>query len=455
MNNFSKFQGSITNSYISGWGRTNQVKSKLVNFRNQNDLEIFLKESKNKSFITRGLGRSYGDAAQLKDGYVSNVSFLKDISISGNKVTVGAGIKLNELLEKILPLGYFLPVSPGSANVTIGGAIAADVHGKNHHRDGSLGNHITRILILDGKGQLQELKPKIKDSSQINKYFWATIGGMGLTGVIIEATISLIKVETAFMKVDTFICQELEELMTVMKEKDNQYKYSVAWVDSLHKKNRGVLTCGEHAKTNELDSKYQDVLNYDSNNLVSAPNLFPNGLLNKFTVKAFNEIWFRKSSLDENIQPISKFFYPLDGVNNWNRIYGNKGFHQYQFVVPDENAFFISKTLRKLKEASANSFLTVLKRFGKANNSFLSFPDSGWTLAIDLPGNSECILDVLDELDNELATLGGKVYLAKDSRQSPQMFKKSYLKYQEWKSIKSEMDPLNFFQSDLSRRLLI
>ena len=308
MNNFSKFQGSITDDYISGWGRTNQVKSKLVNLRNQNDLEIFVKDSKNKSFITRGLGRSYGDAAQLKDGYVSNVSFLKDISISGNKVTVGAGIKLNELLERILPLGYFLPVSPGSANVTIGGAIAADVHGKNHHRDGSLGNHITRILILDGKGQLQELKPTIKDSSLINKYFWATIGGMGLTGVIIEATISLLKVETSFMKVDTFICQELEELMTLMKEKDNHYKYSVAWVDSLDKKNRGVLTCGEHAKTNELDSNYHDVLNYDSNYLVNAPNLFPNGLLNKFTVKAFNEIWFRKSSLDENIQQFQNSF---------------------------------------------------------------------------------------------------------------------------------------------------
>jgi len=455
MNNFSKFHGSISNSYISGWGRTNQVKSKLVNFENQNDLEFFVKESKNRSFITRGLGRSYGDAAQLKDGYVSNVGFLKKISISGNEVTVGAGVTLSELLVQILPLGYFLPVSPGSANVTIGGAIASDVHGKNHHRDGSLGNHLKRILILDGKGQLQELKPKIKDSNQIDKYFWATIGGMGLTGVILEATISLIKVETAFMKVDTFICEELEELMTLMKEKDKNYKYSVAWVDSLHKKNRGVLTCGEHAKKNELDSKYLDVLNYDSNNIVNAPNLFPTGLLNKFTVKAFNEIWFRKSALDENIQPIAKFFYPLDGVNNWNRIYGNKGFYQYQFVVPDKNAHFISQTLRKLKEASANSFLIVLKRFGKSNNSFLSFPDSGWTLAIDLPGNTKGILDVLDELDNELVTLGGKVYLAKDSRQSPEIFKKSYLKYREWKSIKSEMDPFNFFQSDLSRRLKI
>ena len=148
MNYFSNFEHEIGDSFISGWGRTNPVKAKLVNFNNQKDLELFIKESRNRPTIIRGLGRSYGDAAQLKDSYVSNIFFSRNITISGNKLTVGAGITLNEILEYIIPLGYFLPVSPGSANVTIGGAIAADVHGKNHHRDGSFGNHITSILIL-------------------------------------------------------------------------------------------------------------------------------------------------------------------------------------------------------------------------------------------------------------------------------------------------------------------
>ena len=181
-----------------------------------------------------------------------------------------------------------------------------------------------------------------------------------------------------------------------------------------------------------------------------------NGILNKISVKAFNEIWFRKSKvLSKDIETISQFFYPLDFIRNWNRVYGPEGFYQYQFVVPDNHSDFIFETLHRLKESSCYSFLTVLKRFGNRNNAFLSFPDSGWTLAVDLPGSNKNLMKVLQELDNKLASLGGKLYLAKDSRQSSEMFKKTYKYYQEWRVIKSEMDPYNIFQSDLSRRLKI
>ncbi len=446
----------ITSKQISGWGLRDLVNSKLINLKSSQEIINFIKGSYASSLITRGLGRSYGDAAQLKDDFVLDVNFSKSISISGNQLTVGGGVIIRDLLEVIVPLGYFLPVTPGSANVTIGGAIAADVHGKNHHKVGSIGNHISRILLINGRGDIEEIKPELDQSDKKNNFFWATIGGMGLTGIILEATISLIKIDTSLMKVDTFICNNLEELMDSMRSKDKEYTYSVAWVDSFHKRMRGVLTCGDHAKIEELDYGQEDLLTYNSNDLVNAPKIIPDGLLNKITVKAFNEIWFRKSSLlKKNIQTIKQFFYPLDAINNWNRIYGSQGFIQYQFVVPDNKTYFIVKTIDRIKKSSANTFLTVLKRFGKENDAFLSFPQPGWTLAVDLPGYNSHLLTILDELDKELASIGGKIYLAKDSRQTPMMFKKSYLLYEKWRRIKQEMDPDNLFQSDLSKRLRI
>ena len=454
MKQFLNFNSLIERKKISGWGRKSFVESKFLQLESEQGIKDFIKGSYTSSLITRGLGRSYGDAAQLKEEFILNINFSQSISISGNQLTVGGGVSIEKVLEVIVPLGYFLPVSPGSAKVTIGGAIAADVHGKNHHKDGSLGNHISRILLIDGIGDIQELKPTQNNSGKTNNFFWATIGGMGLTGIILEATISLIKIDTSFIKADTFICNDLDALLELMQSKDKEYSYSVAWVDSLHKKTRGVLTCGEHARLEDLDNINSNHLFYDSKNLGSAPNLFPNGLLNKFTVKAFNELWFRKSStMGNNIQTISQFFHPLDGISNWNRIYGSQGFYQYQFVVPNDKSYFISKTLDKLNECSAYSFLTVLKRFGKNNNAFLSFPQPGWTLAVDLPGSNPKLLGVLDELDNELASIGGKIYLAKDLRQKPEVFKKTYRSYQSWKSIKKEMDPDNLFKSDLSIRL--
>ena len=212
-------------------------------------------------------------------------------------------------------------------------------------------NHIKRISIITSKGEIKELRPNNGTDKKMDDFFWATIGGMGLTGIILEATISLIKIETASMKVDTFICNDLDSLMDLMSAKDKDYTYSVAWIDSLHKNSRGVLTCGEHAKIEDIKNIKKDLLLYNPKTVGSAAKFIPNGILNKFTVKAFNEIWFRKSaSLNNNIQTISEFFHPLDGVNNWNKIYGSQGFYQYQFVVPDENRYFYIKDIEYIKK---------------------------------------------------------------------------------------------------------
>jgi len=217
MKQFLNFNSLIESKQISGWGRKSFVESKFLKLESEQGIKDFIKGSYTSSLITRGLGRSYGDAAQLKEDFILNVNFSQSISLSGNQLTVGGGVSIEKVLEVIVPLGYFLPVSPGSAKVTIGGAIAADVHGKNHHKDGSLGNHVSRILLIDGRGDIQELKPTQNNSGKTNDFFWATIGGMGLTGIILEATISLIKIDTSIIMADSFICIDLYLLLVLMQ----------------------------------------------------------------------------------------------------------------------------------------------------------------------------------------------------------------------------------------------
>ncbi len=246
--------------------------------------------------------------------------------------------------------------------------------------------------------------------------------------------------------------------MYAMIEADKNYRYSVAWVDSLNTMGRGVLTNGEHATHEELDEiQKKTPFAYDPKALAQAPKFLPNGLLNNWTVGIFNEGWYRKASkhYQSTIQGISQYFHPLDGVKDWNLIYGSKGFLQYQFVVPDEAYELVPKTLERLRDANSNSFLTVLKRFGPSNPAPLSFPQPGWTLAVDIPASVPEINSVLNKLDEEIASAGGKLYLAKDSRQSEKTFKHSYKKLEHWKKIKSSLDPRNIFTSDICKRLKI
>jgi len=442
---------------LSGWGRTNPVSAQVVQPSSVEQLRELVRGAPPSSLIARGLGRSYGDAAQLKDGTVIELPAFDriDLDPASGTVTAGAGVSLDQILRVIVPAGFFLPVTPGTRNVTVGGAIAADVHGKNHHVDGSFGNHVQRLLLVDGTGTLRELTPSGRGSVEEAEFFWATVGGMGLTGVIVEATFSLIPITSSLISVDTTRYRDMESLMAAMVEADAKYRYSVAWVDSLDPKGRGVITCGDHAQAEALPKSQQaDPLHYDPKALASAPPFLPGGLLHKLTVRAFNEAWYQKGPKhrEGELQAIAPFFHPLDGVQNWNSIYGPAGFLQYQFAVPNEAAHLVPRALEVLRQVGAPSFLTVLKRFGHSNPAPLSFPIPGWTLAADVPAAIPGLMEVLDQLDEEVAAAGGRLYLAKDSRQSVEMFIRSYSQITDWQRNCAQLDCEHIFASCMLKR---
>jgi len=443
---------------VCGWGRTNPVTVQVVAPARVSQVQELVRCAPSGACIARGLGRAYGDAAQLKDGVVVSLSALEGVHLDSRRgvVTVGAGVSLDQVLRQVVPQGFFLPVTPGTRYVTVGGAVAADVHGKNHHVDGSFGNHVTRLLLVDGQGELRELRPDAGRKEDV-ALFWATVGGMGLTGVIVEVSFALIPIATSLISVDTTRYSSLDALMSAMVAADSRYRYSVAWVDSLDSKGRGVLTCGDHARLDQLSgTQRQDPLAYDPQALASAPLSLPGGLLNQWTVRAFNEAWFRKAPRQRQgeLQPIAQFFHPLDGVKDWNRIYGPRGFLQYQFAVPDQAASLIPHVLGVLKRVGAPSFLTVLKRFGPANPSPLSFPMPGWTLAADVSAAVPGLFEALDQLDDLVASAGGRLYLAKDSRQSAASFQRMHSRFEEWRLAEERLDPRHIFASDLQRRTM-
>ena len=441
---------------LSGWGRTRPSEATVYAPESAGQIQQLVANAAPASLISRGLGRAYGDAAQCGGHGVIDLAAFDRIELDpgSGTLTAGAGASLDAILKVIVPSGFFLPVTPGTRNVTVGGAIAAEVHGTNHHGAGSVAGHVRRLLLVDGSGELVELRPD-GDPAQAAA-FWATAGGMGLTGVILEATFSLIPIQTSLITVDTDRHGDLDSLMAEMVSGDDRYRYSVAWVDSLHPAGRGVLTRGDHARLEQLESR-EDPLAYDPRALASAPPFLPGGLLNTWTVRAFNETWYRKAPKHRvgELQAIGPYFHPLDGVSDWNRIYGPAGFLQYQFAVPDGAAQLVPDTLAALRKVGAPSFLTVLKRFGAGNPGPLSFPQAGWTLAADVPAAVPGLLQVLDQLDQEVAAAGGRLYLAKDSRQSAAMFARSYPGLARWREQRQRLDPRGVFNSDLARRLEI
>ena len=443
---------------LFGWGRTNPANCQVLKPESVEQLQELVRGAPPRSLIARGLGRSYGDAAQLNEGTVIELPAFDGIVLDpeAKLITAGSGVSFDQILRVIVPKGFFLPVTPGTRNVTVGGAIAADVHGKNHHLDGSFGSHVLRLKIVDGNGDLRELSPMGGSIDANAELFWATVGGMGSTGIIVEATFSLISISSSLISVDTSRYENIDSLMSAMIDADEKYRYSVAWVDSLDKNGRGVLTCGDHAAFSDLRKEEKNnPFFYDPKALASAPRFFPNGLLNKLTVMAFNEAWYRKAPKDlkGELQTISRFFYPLDGISLWNRIYGPAGFLQYQFAVPDKAAYLVPRILQALRQAGVPSFLTVLKRLGKSNPSPLSFPIPGWTLATDVPASVPGVYDLLDGLDEEIAEAGGRLYLAKDSRQSAEAFKRCCQTHEIFSSHAKINDCNKTFNSDLLDRI--
>jgi decaprenylphospho-beta-D-ribofuranose 2-oxidase len=445
---------------LTGWGRTAPTAATVVERagRDRQRLAETVKDVGPRGAIARGLGRSYGDSAQNGGGTVIRLhDHARDVIVDDvtAAATVPAGVSIDELLRVIVPRGWFVPVTAGTRFVTIGGAIASDIHGKNHHVDGSFGNSVVRMALLLASGEVVELSP-----TQRPELFWTTVGGMGLTGIVLEATITLIPIATSRLAVDTDRVPDLDGLLAAMEEGDEWFRYSVAWIDPMARGRhlgRGVLTRADHATVDQVAPKQAvDPLEYGPRQRITVPPVVPApGVINHTTIKAFNELWYRKAPRRRiaQIVSIAGFFHPLDMVGSWNRLYGRAGFLQYQLLVPFGQEEALRQALGRFAASGAPSFIAVLKRFGAANPAPLSFPAPGWTLTVDVPAATRGLRPLFHGLDELVLAAGGRLYLAKDAHMSPAAVRRGYPRLDEWRQVRASIDPMGVWVSDQARRL--
>jgi decaprenylphospho-beta-D-ribofuranose 2-oxidase len=438
---------------LTGWGRISPTAAELASPSTVAAATELLESAAARGVIARGLGRSYNNAAQCEGGVVISTGELNriiDLDAATGLVTCEAGVSLEQLMVAGLSSGWFVPVSPGTRQVTVGGAIAADVHGKNHHVAGSFARHVRSIDVVLPGGELRTVTGE-------SELFWATAGGMGLTGLIVRATVQLKRVGTSRVRVDTVRTAGIDETMAVLAEHDRDYGYTVAWSDSLARGSglgRSVVTSGDFAEPDELPPG-SDPFEFRPGARVGLPPGFPPGVINKYSVTLLNEAYYRKAprSRRGELQTIGKFFHPLDGIRNWNRVYGPGGFRQYQYVMPFGAEAAVRRSYEMVAGARAPSFVTVLKRFGEGDPGLMSFPMPGWTLALDFPARTPGLDGLLDRLDQLVLENGGRVYLAKDSRVPPDVLAQMYPRLEEFRKLRAELDPSGLLASDLSRRL--
>ena len=443
----------MTRRSLTGWGRTSPTSADIVPAADASVVEDALGRAGRRGVLARGLGRAYGDAAQNAGGTVLSVTAQgASITIDQHGVaSVSAATTIDDLIRAALPQGWFVPVTPGTRQVTIGGAVAADIHGKNHHVDGSFMSHVRSLSLITPTGARRLSSP--------DPLFWATAGGMGLTGVVVSAEVALTPVTTSRIAVDTERTADLEQTLTVMSDGDDRFRYSVCWIDCLTRGahlGRSIVTRGDHAGVEALaPDAAEDPLAFAPRRPLPAPPWAPSGLLNVATITAFNEAWYRRAPRRERgaIQSIGQFFHPLDGIEGWNRAYGRRGFLQWQILIPFGSEETLRRIIERLASARCPSFVGVLKRFGPGNDGHLSFPGPGWTLALDMPVGPAALAPLLDELDDAVVSTGGRIYLAKDSRLRPELVEAMYPRLAEWRQIRSAADPQGVMNSDLARRL--
>ncbi|MEO1517433.1 MAG: FAD-binding oxidoreductase [Bacteroidota bacterium] len=406
---------------IANWGNYPRQEAVVYSSAFEEDIRRCVQEA--PSLLARGNGRCYGDAA-LNEHVFSTHQLDKLLQLDEDKgiLECQSGVLLSEILSVIVPKGFFLPVTPGTKFISVGGAIAADIHGKNHHKEGSFSRHLISLALMDAEGDIQLC------SRQHNAHlFWQTVGGMGLTGIILTARFHLKRIESAYIRQESLRAANLEKVMQLF-EASESWTYTVAWIDCLQKGNkmgRSVLHRGEHAERGELPMRLQkQPLALPSSRQLSMPFYLPGFVLNSLSVKAFNFLYYHRhgATASSRIVSYEPFFYPLDAILHWNRMYGKNGFIQYQFVLPKaQSESGLAAVLACIQKAGAGSFLSVLKLFGAGESAAPhSFPEEGYTLALDFKISKD-LPALVSRLDSLVSQYGGKVYLAKDAFSKPQL----------------------------------
>jgi FAD/FMN-containing dehydrogenase len=408
------------------------------------------------NLIARGNGRAYGDSAINTSATIETRHLNRMLAFDedSGQLIAEAGVLLGDVIDVFLPRGWFPLVTPGSKFVTLGGAIASDVHGKNHHKDGSFRACVDSIDIMGADGEVRRC------SSQENpSMFDHTLGGMGLTGIILRAAIRLRPVETAWIRQTTIAAPDLKTAMAVFDEAEDA-TYSVAWIDCLgtgRSLGRSLVMLGEHATRDELSAgQAQAPFRIKPKRKLSVPIDFPAFALNSLTVRAFNALYYWAGARKSGVQLVDwdSYFYPLDAILGWNRIYGRKGFAQFQCVLPlDRSEAGLTALLEETAKAGAGSFLAVLKRFGKQDSAF-SFPMEGYTLALDFPVSNKT-LALLERLDQITIAHGGRFYLAKDGRMSAATLRASDPRAANFHAHRDSHDCISRFSSAQSERLAL
>ena len=434
----------------SGWGLHPRIETRVVRAQ---QAEQLVDGHPDASLLIQGARRSYGDAC-LADRVISTerLGHLLEFDAERGLIRCEAGITLDGLISFIAPRGFFLPVTPGTKFPTLGGCVAADVHGKNHHKDGSIGFFVEEIELL-----LADRSRVCCSREERSELFWATIGGMGLTGAIYAVTLRLKKIENTYMRTRTLKTRNFNELCRHFEETQQEYTYSVAWIDSLANGahlGRGSLILGEHATADQAPPSKRFKLH--STRGPSVPFFFPSATLNGLTMRLFNTLVYHRQIRQQRDATVhyDPYFYPLDFVRHWNRIYGKRGFLQYQFAVPfDGGRTLMGDILERIAQRGVASFLTVLKTLGQESGGLLSFPIPGYTLALDIPLRDPSVISFLQDITRLVVRAGGRIYLAKDAILQRADFEAMYPRLAEFKRIKRACDPHNRFRSLQSERL--
>jgi decaprenylphospho-beta-D-ribofuranose 2-oxidase len=441
---------------LSGWGRFPTTRTQLARPEQLHALPELVRG--HRHVIARGLGRSYGDAAVSEDGItllLERLNRFLSFDPETGEACCEAGVTIEDLLNHLLPRGFFPPVTPGTKYVTLGGALAADVHGKNHHKDGSFSRHVQWFNLLTAGGEIVRCS-----RGERPDLFWATLGGMGLTGIITDVSFRMKRVKSGYVAVDYEQAPDIDTVLERFESTDQHYTHSVAWIDCLTRGphlGRSILMRGNWAEVERLPHPLaEQPLSIRSGKPVSVPFDAPRFLLNPLSVRLFNSVFYHRHRTSPGVLvPYEPFFYPLDRIRHWNRLYGSRGFLQYQCVLPFAGGREgMIRMLELLSSEGHASFLAVLKRFGDVEpEQLLSFPRPGYTLAVDLPRNGDRQDTLLENLDRVVLEAGGRVYLAKDARLGAESFRAMYPELPRWLEIKRQIDPERRFTSSLSDRL--